>query len=612
MIKRIVLFANLLLAAGGFLPAAADAATDYWFEDFNGLAGSQPTGWLDESDNAAFNVEISNGFHASWAAVTRTVDDVWGKTLSPLQSPDVALYPSVEVVVTGLSASTSWKIGIQEDGSSNRWDLCASQTGTGTFAFNYATITGWGSGTHQFRVELIVESATAGTYIEVDSVRISTVPTPTPTPTAVPVFWSETFAGTAFQPVPGWQVTDPPDTDFNARIFYSADGAYVAVTPSTTASFGKVLSPVLTVNTANNPLVEVTVLSLDKGAAWKLGIQEREFGYRHETLNSSMQRAGTFVFNYADVMGWSSGSHAFSLEIVVEGVRKKIELDSIRILNASALPTPVVTPTPYAAEFDLEAAPPAGWMYSLPYTPSPLTSTAGVLMYSQGGFAYLTFTALGDNLVGKALSTTITVDTDAFPELWFWVTDAYPFGGEYTVSLWTRNVGVFPIFTSGQNPTGLKKINYRELIRQEMPGWGGPQALNVELALAGESGSYFKMDYIRFQPAGPAPTITPTPVTNTLRPSANLFRPDQGPLTVTYMVQSTDTIRITVFNTAGRKVRTLLERNVSGQVSGAVDWDGKNEEGDWVGSGVYVIRIESKDLQNHTRFFKNVRVAVVR
>lgn len=614
MKKSLLLIIGLLL-----LPVCVQAATDYWFEGFDGLAGAQPAGWRDETNDNTFNAEIACSYTSSWAAITRTAESTYGKVLSAIQNPDVALYPSVEVVVTSVSASATWRLGIQEEeGSFQHRDLSGPQTGPGTFSYNYAAAFGWTSGTHALSVELILEGNTT-TAIEVDSVRISTAPTPTPTPTVGPVFWTENFTGTANNPVPGWRVLDPaPEpVDFNARIYYTgAGGAYVEVTPAASVSFGKVLSPVQTVNTANYPLLELKVLALDADAYWKVRIQEEEGpGPRGSwDLRAYTQRAGVFVFDYASITGWTSGIHLFSIEIDVEGgFRKKIELDSIRILNASALPTPVVTPTPYAAEFDLDASPPDGWRYSSVNSPSPIAAPEGVRMYSLGGYAYLTFTAaFGADLIGKALSTTITVDTDSYPELWFWVTDAYPFNCTYTVSLWTENVGVFPVFASGRNTTGLKKIEYRDLIRQDAPGWGGPQALNLELKMEGEIGGFIKMDFIRFEPPAPTPTITPTPVSNTLRPAANLFRPDQGPLTIDYRVQSTDTIRITVFNTAGRKVRTLLEQHASGQVSSAVEWDGKNEAGDWVGSGVYVIRIESKDLVHNTRFFKNVRVAVVR
>ncbi len=148
-------------------------STDYWQDDFIGTAGDQPPGWDDETDNNAFNAEIAYSSTTSWAAVTRTADaEVWGKVLSPTQTVDVAAYPMVEIVVTGISASTSWKLGIQEqEGIYSHWDLSGSQTGTGTFPYNYSTTTGWSSGTHVFSVEITVEGS-GGTYIEADSVRI--------------------------------------------------------------------------------------------------------------------------------------------------------------------------------------------------------------------------------------------------------------------------------------------------------------------------------------------------------------------------------------------------------------------------------------------------------
>lgn len=151
-------------------PTPSALTADVWYEDFVGTAGAQPPNWFDETDNAAFNAEISYAGVSSTAAVVRTADDVWGKALSAPIRCDVNAYNRLEISVTSLSSSVSWKVGILENGTSNYWDLCPSQTSVGVFTFEYAQIIGW-SGERDLVVQITVEGD-PGEQITVDHVRI--------------------------------------------------------------------------------------------------------------------------------------------------------------------------------------------------------------------------------------------------------------------------------------------------------------------------------------------------------------------------------------------------------------------------------------------------------
>lgn len=151
-------------------PTPSALTADIWYEDFTGAAGSQPPNWFDETDNPAFNAEIAYAGVSSTAAVVRTADDIWGKALSAPIRCDVNAYNRLEIKVVALSSGVSWKVGILEDGTSNYWDLCPSQTSAGVFTFNYAQIIGW-SGERNLVVQITVEGA-AGEQITVDYVRV--------------------------------------------------------------------------------------------------------------------------------------------------------------------------------------------------------------------------------------------------------------------------------------------------------------------------------------------------------------------------------------------------------------------------------------------------------
>jgi len=180
-------------------PTSTNTPTyEFWRDDFTaGPPGAQPAGWQDESDDSLFNAHISYSYLASLAAVTRTADSTWGKVLSPLQSPNTSIFSYVEICVTTLSPSMTWKVGIQEiNGAWQYRDLTPSMSVTGTFILNYASVMGWAGLGRSFRIQLTAEGG-PGTYFVVDYVTVR-MPPPTPTPTVTPTFSATaTFTSTA-------------------------------------------------------------------------------------------------------------------------------------------------------------------------------------------------------------------------------------------------------------------------------------------------------------------------------------------------------------------------------------------------------------------------------
>lgn len=90
----------------------------------------------------------------------------------------------------------------------------------------------------------------------------------------------------------------------------------------------------------------------------------------------------------------------------------------------------------------------------------------------------------------------------------------------------------------------------------------------------------------------PRPEGQPLPVTAEVYASPNPFNPGT---TLHYMVPWGGYVRLVVYDLAGRRVRTLVDGPVA-TGAGAVDWDGRDQTGRAVGSGVYFYRLQAGDV----------------
>jgi hypothetical protein len=165
---------------------------NFWQEHFlSGTPGTQPSGWFDETNSSAYNAHIAYSYTDSLAAVTRTSETggTAGEVHSLTMTANVISYPWIEVEVNTASASTSWTIGVKENGNgSTYYQLQPVTNATGKFTYNYPAISKW-SGIKNFSVVLSV-FGTSGKSVVFDSVRImsdnntsTTTPTLTVTPT---------------------------------------------------------------------------------------------------------------------------------------------------------------------------------------------------------------------------------------------------------------------------------------------------------------------------------------------------------------------------------------------------------------------------------------------
>ncbi len=93
------------------------------------------------------------------------------------------------------------------------------------------------------------------------------------------------------------------------------------------------------------------------------------------------------------------------------------------------------------------------------------------------------------------------------------------------------------------------------------------------------------------------PTITPTAAVPVVL-SANVVKPDQGgKVDISFKVLEAGRVTVKVFNLAAELVRPLFEADVQAGIWYLTTWDGRNEPGSGVGSGVYFISVRGPGVK---------------
>lgn len=95
--------------------------------------------------------------------------------------------------------------------------------------------------------------------------------------------------------------------------------------------------------------------------------------------------------------------------------------------------------------------------------------------------------------------------------------------------------------------------------------------------------------------------MTPQPTVTAEAPAvlnSNLFRPGQGsPLVLSFKAPEAGRVTVHVFNVAGERVRQPFEAEVQAGLWFQAHWDGRNEEGESCGAGVYVVSVQGAGLK---------------
>lgn len=79
--------------------------------------------------------------------------------------------------------------------------------------------------------------------------------------------------------------------------------------------------------------------------------------------------------------------------------------------------------------------------------------------------------------------------------------------------------------------------------------------------------------------------------------SHNIWRPSLGhPLRIGIKAPQNGRVRVHVFNVAGEKVRAPFDADVVADQTAEGYWDGRNENGEPCGAGVYVVSVQGAGI----------------
>lgn len=80
----------------------------------------------------------------------------------------------------------------------------------------------------------------------------------------------------------------------------------------------------------------------------------------------------------------------------------------------------------------------------------------------------------------------------------------------------------------------------------------------------------------------------------------NPFRPASGSITISFSLPKAEHAEVQIFDVTGRLVRNLADRNFAGG-DNLISWDGRDEAGKEVGSGVYFYRLKTGSFEKSRR-----------
>ncbi len=101
--------------------------------------------------------------------------------------------------------------------------------------------------------------------------------------------------------------------------------------------------------------------------------------------------------------------------------------------------------------------------------------------------------------------------------------------------------------------------------------------------------------------------FTATEIRGSLTPLNNVFDPSLGQsTTIRYYFKSDGRVTLKVYTLQGRLIRTLIDDVRGAGVYSDASWDGKNDDGVTVASGIYLVHIEAPNFSN------SQKVAVVK
>ena len=88
--------------------------------------------------------------------------------------------------------------------------------------------------------------------------------------------------------------------------------------------------------------------------------------------------------------------------------------------------------------------------------------------------------------------------------------------------------------------------------------------------------------------------------------SPNYPNPFNPTTTIKYQLPQQSEVTLSIYNVLGQKVRTLLNANLEAGYH-SVEWDGRNDVGVQVASGVYIYRFQARQVGSSTSDYLKVQ-----
>ena len=93
--------------------------------------------------------------------------------------------------------------------------------------------------------------------------------------------------------------------------------------------------------------------------------------------------------------------------------------------------------------------------------------------------------------------------------------------------------------------------------------------------------------------------------------SQNYPNPFNPTTTISYQIPKSGNVKLEIFNIVGQKVRTLINKKQKADCYN-VTWDGKNEAGNSIASGIYFYRLSVNAGQKENSFVKSKKMLFVK
>ena len=161
----------------------------------------------------------------------------------------------------------------------------------------------------------------------------------------------------------------------------------------------------------------------------------------------------------------------------------------------------------------------------------------------------------------------------------------------------TGNTGTWGVSVAGIGAAGIGAADTvmtvpatRGSVTIEVADWTRFETVVLVAASLERTGTDY--DYAYSATFDPGLTGEARPIAASLTTFPNPFYLSSGPATVRYEVDRSGDVRLALYNVRGRKVRTLVD-GVHTQGTYITTWDGKDDEGRRVASGVYLCRMST-------------------